>query len=601
MTIRLKSAGKTDVGLKRSENEDNFIMLPDHGLYVVADGMGGHASGKVASTLTVTHVTEFVCSMAKQPGFDFPYGREPGNSFEANVLVNAIKYANERVFIQSCKDRAMEGMGTTITAILTTPQSLVLAHVGDSRIYRLRAGELAQLTVDHSLLNHLISIGEVKAEDAKKFANKNVILRAIGLKDYVDVSVQEVDKVPGDLYMMCSDGLSDLVEDFVIREVLKTAPSLPDACNQLIKLALHAGGKDNVTVVCVEVEAAGDRDEVPGRWNTGAFVPPAPPQNLAHSGVHPAIPPPRAQRGMAAPPPMTGPSPRVEGLAPPASERMHSVRMPRNSKPRGQGVPPTGLEMPPPPRRQTAMPPQPLGRRGRSGTPPAPIDAVDPLNDDLERGLKPGAPTAAPPWTRSRSDVFPAPETHEAAPPRPPAAEPAPPPPGSFVRRPQSIGPTAGTRPLGFAPPTPPPPPAAAAPAAGPPSPRTLPEVRTYPPPSPRLEEMADSEGVNLLTSDDALEEDFDEGEYEPTILEMPVLRVDPKADAAKSLASPMSGEGVIKTRRPQQPETSVMVDESLLMPSETSTIVVDDSLFDEMRSEAEHPTQRLPASRKKP
>ena len=112
---------------------------------------------------------------------------------------------------------------------------------------------------------------------------------------------------------------------------------------------------------------------------------------------------------------------------------------------------------------------------------------------------------------------------------------------------------------------------------------------------------MADSEGVNLLTSDDALEEDFDEGEYEPTILEMPVLRVDPKADAAKSLASPMSGEGVIKTRRPQQPETSVMVDESLLMPSETSTIVVDDSLFDEMRSEAEHPTQRLPASRKKP
>ena len=138
MTTRLTCAAKTDVGLKRTNNEDNLVMVPSHGLYVLADGMGGHASGQVASTMCVTHVAQFMCETCHQPGFEFTYKPDPKLSYEANLLVNAIKYANERIFIQSCKDRSMEGMGTTITAILNAPHGLVLAHVGDSRIYRIR-------------------------------------------------------------------------------------------------------------------------------------------------------------------------------------------------------------------------------------------------------------------------------------------------------------------------------------------------------------------------------------------------------------------------------------------------------------------------------
>ncbi len=254
MTTRLSCAAKTDVGLKRSNNEDNLVLVPSHGLYVLADGMGGHASGQVASTMCVTHVAQFICETAKQPGFEFPYKPNPSLSYEANLLSNAIKFANERVFIQSCKDRSMEGMGTTVTAILNAPHGLVLAHVGDSRIYRVRHGQIVQMSRDHSLMNHLIDIGELKPEDAAGFANKNVILRAIGLKDYVDVEIHEVAREQGDIYMMCSDGLSDIVSDAKICQAINQAPNLQEACNSLISLALQAGGKDNVTVVCVSVD-----------------------------------------------------------------------------------------------------------------------------------------------------------------------------------------------------------------------------------------------------------------------------------------------------------------------------------------------------------
>ena len=159
MTARLISAAKTDVGLKRTHNEDNFIMIPNAGLWVLCDGMGGHASGQVASSLCVTNVAQFICDISKKPGFTFPYQPNPQLSYEANLLMNAIKYANERVFIESCKDRAKEGMGTTITAILSTPHSFILAHVGDSRIYRMRNHQIVQVSKDHSLLNHLIDKG----------------------------------------------------------------------------------------------------------------------------------------------------------------------------------------------------------------------------------------------------------------------------------------------------------------------------------------------------------------------------------------------------------------------------------------------------------
>ena len=254
MASRLAFAAKTDVGLKRTNNEDNFAVIQSAGLYVLADGMGGHASGQVASTMCVSHVAQYICEMARQPGFKLSFPTKPEWSFEAKLLANAIMYANERVFIQSCKDRSMEGMGTTVTAIFNAPHGLVLAHVGDSRIYRVRKGEITQMTRDHSLMNHLIDKGELRPEDAANFANKNVILRAIGLKDEVEVDIKEVPREKGDIYMMCSDGLSDLVSDSMICKTIAEAHTLDDACSSLIGLALKAGGKDNVTVVCVSVE-----------------------------------------------------------------------------------------------------------------------------------------------------------------------------------------------------------------------------------------------------------------------------------------------------------------------------------------------------------
>ena len=265
MASQLVFAGKTDQGLKRTNNEDNFVLIPSHNLFVLADGMGGHASGQVASSMCVSHVAQFICETSRQPGFELPYKTNPSLSREASILVNAIKFANERIYIQSCKERSMEGMGTTITAIYNAPHGLILAHVGDSRIYRVRNGQITQMSRDHSLMNHLLDTGELKPEDVAGFANKNVILRAIGLKENVEVDVKEVQREKGDIYMMCSDGLSDLVSDAQIAKAITDASNLNEACDVLIELALKAGGKDNVTVVCVGVET---EDGIPSQQST---------------------------------------------------------------------------------------------------------------------------------------------------------------------------------------------------------------------------------------------------------------------------------------------------------------------------------------------
>ena len=285
MASKLAFAAKTDVGLKRTNNEDNFAVIQSAGLYVLADGMGGHASGQVASTMCVSHVAQYICEMARQPGFKLSFPTKPEWSFEAKLLANAIMYANERVFIQSCKDRSMEGMGTTVTAIFNAPHGLVLAHVGDSRIYRVRKGEITQMTRDHSLMNHLIDKGELRPEDAANFANKNVILRAIGLKDEVEVDIKEVPREKGDIYMMCSDGLSDLVSDSMICKTIAEAHTLDDACSSLIGLALKAGGKDNVTVVCVSVEEDDAAQQPKPQAHIGSMHPAMRPMGM--QPVHP--------------------------------------------------------------------------------------------------------------------------------------------------------------------------------------------------------------------------------------------------------------------------------------------------------------------------
>lgn len=254
MAFRLISYGATDVGLKRQKNEDYFAILEDEELFILADGMGGHASGQVASRLATEHIVEFMTERCRQPGFQWPYPVHEGATFEEAAISNAIQFANERTFIESMKDSRLEGMGTTICAIVGAGDRLVLAHVGDSRIYRYRHGTVEQVTRDHSLLNHYLDTGTITPEEAKDFKNKNVIIRAVGLKDYVDPEVQVVEKEDGDVYLVCSDGLSDLVDEWVMKNCFEAeGDDLEAIAHRLIRLANQAGGKDNITVVLVQL------------------------------------------------------------------------------------------------------------------------------------------------------------------------------------------------------------------------------------------------------------------------------------------------------------------------------------------------------------
>ena len=380
MATKITCAGKTDVGLKRTNNEDNFIVVPSAGLYVLADGMGGHASGQVASAMCVSHVAQFICETSKQPGFEFPYKRNPAISYEANLLVNAIKFANERVFIQSCKDRSMEGMGTTVTAILNAPHGLVLAHVGDSRIYRVRKGQITQMSRDHSLLNHLIDKGEIRPEDAKSFTKTNVILRAIGLKDAVEVEVKEVPREQGDLYMMCSDGLSDIVSDTLINQAINNnLPNLQEICNALIGLALKAGGKDNVTTVCVYVEQEDGAASQPSQARMNAM-----PTGM-RSAPKPGAPVPGAP-GMRPGMPMPG--------APMNPAMMQRPGMPMQSQP---GMMPIQSGMKPMPSQPGMMPMQPGMKPMQPGMPGQPgMMPMQPGMKPMQPGMMPMQPGMMP-------------------------------------------------------------------------------------------------------------------------------------------------------------------------------------------------------------
>jgi serine/threonine protein phosphatase PrpC len=258
---KLTWAGITDVGRKRSENEDAFIVDPELGLYVVCDGMGGHASGEVASAMTTEEVHAFVANRADGDR-SLPYKGEPGATLGELVMSNAIQHANDKVFVAGMRDPRLEGMGTTIVAISEYEDHLIVAHIGDSRIYRLRDGAIEQVTRDHSLLNHKIDLGELRTqEEIDGFKHGNVIVRAIGLKDYVRPETAVHARVPGDIYLLCSDGLSDMVDDWTIENVLAAnSEDLEEAATILVRLANERGGKDNITVVLVRVDDEPEAD-----------------------------------------------------------------------------------------------------------------------------------------------------------------------------------------------------------------------------------------------------------------------------------------------------------------------------------------------------
>jgi serine/threonine protein phosphatase PrpC len=247
--VRVLASGLTHVGMKRNHNEDNYSILEDDHLYVVADGMGGHASGEVASTIAIDTLKDFFKVTAADPEATWPYKMDKSVSYEENRLSTGIKLANLRIFEAAQRDPKLRGMGTTIAGILAVEEGVLIGHVGDSRVYRLRNNSLQQLTEDHSLLNDYIKMKRLTDEEIANFPHKNVIVRALGMKENIKVDTYLDTPRPGDLYILCSDGLSGPVSDAEIQRITSSTPDLQQACQTLIDCANQNGGPDNITVV----------------------------------------------------------------------------------------------------------------------------------------------------------------------------------------------------------------------------------------------------------------------------------------------------------------------------------------------------------------
>lgn len=251
--MRLEVAGQSHVGMKRPHNEDSFLLLPEEKLVCVADGMGGHSSGEVASRIAIDELSEFFKMTSRDQEATWPYKMDKSRNYDENRLVTGIKLANIRIYEHAASEHGLERMGTTIVSVHFAGQQAYVAHVGDSRVYLYRRGELRQLTEDHSLLNDYLKTKKLSPEEIESFPHKNVIMRALGMGDAVQVDVSRQDVEPGDVFLLCSDGLSGMVNDGVITNVLGKTRELGKACEQLIDMANAAGGNDNVTCVLARV------------------------------------------------------------------------------------------------------------------------------------------------------------------------------------------------------------------------------------------------------------------------------------------------------------------------------------------------------------
>src|SRR3954452_9395833 len=234
----VEHAALSDLGREREGNEDSFLERPP--LFVVADGMGGAEAGEVASR-TVVEVFEAAAEAGELP----------------DALEATVQTANGRIYKMASEDTSKAGMGCTPTAAYAAGGHLTVAHVGDSRLYRLRDGAFEQLTADHSLVGGLVRQGKLTPEEAENHPQRSVILRAVGVEPTVEVDIFEHELEPDDVYMACSDGLTGMVRDVVIAETLAMFSSLSEAADMLIELANAAGGRDNITVALFRIGTAG--------------------------------------------------------------------------------------------------------------------------------------------------------------------------------------------------------------------------------------------------------------------------------------------------------------------------------------------------------
>lgn len=251
--FRLYMAGLSDTGVVRDHNEDYIAWDEGFGLAVLADGMGGHKAGDVASRLCVETLRDVLLPALGKP---MRVRANKGMSRHATLVRRAVGKANGVVFDAAQNDPAYRGMGTTLVMALFYDGKVVVAHVGDSRLYRLRSGKLAALTADHSLVQQMLDQGAIDEDEARNSPYAHVITQAVGVSDKLAAEVQELDAQPGDIYLLCSDGLTDMLDDADIRDSLQaTQGNWPRAAQRLVDLANRKGGRDNVSVVIAAVGA----------------------------------------------------------------------------------------------------------------------------------------------------------------------------------------------------------------------------------------------------------------------------------------------------------------------------------------------------------
>jgi PPM family protein phosphatase len=251
--MKIRNAAQTDVGMKRSHNEDSYLVNAELGLLVVADGMGGHAGGETASRVAIVTIEQEVLEARNRRPEAFRQATSVESAGIAEVMRDALEGACSAVFHAAHATPGLEGMGTTATALLLHQGFGIAGHVGDSRLYMMRGGEIQQITEDHSLVQEQVKAGMLTPDEARSSRFKNIITRSIGFEEDVLVDVFGVELQTGDRFLLCSDGLSNLVEDYEMREMLRTCP-LDDVPQRLIELANARGGDDNITVLLAEVE-----------------------------------------------------------------------------------------------------------------------------------------------------------------------------------------------------------------------------------------------------------------------------------------------------------------------------------------------------------
>jgi len=253
----VSSAVLSHPGLRREANEDSVCARPDIGLFLVADGMGGHAAGEVASKLAAQVIETFINDTRHadvNTTWPFPY--DPALTLDGNRLTAAFRLANRRLALAMEQDEKLRGMATTAAAVLVGKEKPIVAHVGDSRVYLWREGELKQITEDHSWVNEQVRAGVLSESDARHHPWRHVVTRALSGGDDPGVDIEEFEVKAGDRVLLCSDGLSGVIPQERVSAIIGEGASPDETCRKLVEAANQAGGPDNITVAMLQIDVA---------------------------------------------------------------------------------------------------------------------------------------------------------------------------------------------------------------------------------------------------------------------------------------------------------------------------------------------------------